>query len=83
MSRELTQAQSDAIEQIIDATSLASVLSAIESICELKRDHIEVSYGDADLAQHWHSAGYRVRKCAESKKVQHVSDESYRQQTGA
>ena len=77
----ITPEEEIALEKLIDARGLANVLYAIDSICEQKRDHIETSYGDANLAQHWHNAGYRVRQCADSKRVQYVTSDEYRAHT--
>lgn len=73
MARDLSEKEKTDIEIAIDNTSLAAVLLAIESICEQKRDHVEQTYHDANTAQPWHDAGYRIRRCAEGKRVQAVS----------
>lgn len=62
--------EQDTLEKLIDACGLQNVLYALDNICELKRDHIEVSYGDANLAQRWHSVGVALTKLANSAKLQ-------------
>ena len=56
MTRDLNQQEQDAIEAIIDGTSLKAVLEAISAICEEKADHIQANYNDPATARVWNEA---------------------------
>ena len=52
-----TKADSEILELMVDRVSLYEVLSMLEAICTEKADHIEITYGDKDLAAMWMKAG--------------------------
>lgn len=56
MSRDLTQAERDTLESLIDGAGLSPVLEALSLICDEKAEHIESSYGDKGLARQWRTA---------------------------
>lgn len=69
MIRDLTQQEQDAIEAIIDGTSLKAVLEVISAICAEKSDHIQASYNDPATARVWAGSGASVSGTARSVRV--------------
>lgn len=53
---ELTTAQRDALEALIDASTLGSVVAALSEIAAEKADHIRVNWQDAQAARPWERA---------------------------
>lgn len=41
------------LENMIDRTSIAAVLSALSGVCELKAEHIDTNWQDKHLASRW------------------------------
>ena len=65
---ELTKRQ--ALEQLIDTTTLHAVLAALEDICGEKADHLRTNWQDQATARLWERTARRiavaVRDAAES-----------------
>jgi hypothetical protein len=53
--RDLTPAESEALERLIDIAGVDSVLMAISEICGAKGDHIEENWQDRALARRWNT----------------------------
>lgn len=65
MSRSLNDKEMDSLEDLIDKTSLSSVLESIAVICQEKAQHIQESYGDDDdLVRAWDRASARIDQLA-------------------
>lgn len=58
--RELTQAERDGVERLIDSTGLAAVLAAVRDIANEKAEHIREAWQDASLARTWDAAGSAI-----------------------
>lgn len=54
---ELNQEQFEALEILINKTSLAEVLEAIGDICGEKANHIRENWQDEPMAKAWEKAG--------------------------
>jgi hypothetical protein len=63
----------EALELLIDATSLSDVLQQLSEICFEKADHISASYDDQALARKWQSASNRLCVIATKSWVEAVS----------
>ena len=65
--RDLTQAEIEQLERLIDKVSLQSVLMALSEICDLKSEHLAVRWGDKVMARRWATIcsriGCLVTKC--------------------
>ncbi|MGE0294710.1 MAG: hypothetical protein AB7P97_20355 [Hyphomonadaceae bacterium] len=62
--KNLTRADVDSIEAIMDRTSLFAVLESIVGICFDKSQHISENWQDKSLAREWERAGKVVDKAA-------------------
>ena len=65
MARELKQPEMDALEKLVDDTSLEDVLRALAYIADLKADHIAVSYSDTALSTAWEKASIACANAGE------------------
>lgn len=61
--KELTREQVTALEQMIDSTSLAAVMTALEVICDEKCDHLESNWQDPDSGKVWARAATKIAYC--------------------
>lgn len=61
---KLTPNQIVDLEGLIDLTSLAAVLTALEAICDGKAEHLQANWQDPNTAREWHLAARRLGKCA-------------------
>lgn len=57
MSRDLKQSEKDALEALMDACSVESVLNALSDLCEEKAEHVESNWQAKELAQRWRTLG--------------------------
>jgi hypothetical protein len=71
--RDLTSEEKTVLEQLIDRTSLETVLQNIGNICVEKAEHIRTNWQDDPLARLWQLAGMRADTCAGSSAVHRVS----------
>ena len=53
MDRDLTNAEIEALEKLIDKTDTGAVLRALSKICNDKADHLATNWQDYDTAQLW------------------------------
>lgn len=53
MSRDLTQAEREALEFLMDAAGVAPIMEALSEICGEKAEHIESAWQDRPLARRW------------------------------
>lgn len=57
-NRDLTYEERDALESLIDSTSVVAVMQALSEICGEKAEHIRTNWQDAKLAREWdHTCG--------------------------
>lgn len=61
---KLSQGQRDAIEAMIDKTSVHELLQAIAQICYAKADHIRDNWQDEVTAKCWERDAHRVERAA-------------------
>jgi hypothetical protein len=52
-NRDLTQAELDTLEALIDGAGIEAVLQGLSAICGLKADHIAANWQDTALAKRW------------------------------
>ena len=52
----------EALESLIDGNSLSAVLSALETVCGEKAEHVRCNWQDEPLALAWDDAGKRIGK---------------------
>ena len=69
----LTPNQNQALEALIDADDLRSVLEAIADICGAKAEHLRSSWQDPVAGSGWDRAARAVMRCAGSARVADVS----------
>lgn len=62
----LTQEQRHGLEDLIDATSLDGVLSAIADVAREKADHLRSVWQDNGMAVAWDRAAGRIEKTAQT-----------------
>lgn len=55
-NRDLTNAEKDALESMIDSANLQSVIMGLSEICGLKSEHILTMYNDKVTAKAWATA---------------------------
>lgn len=53
MSRDLTMAERDALEALLDRTSVSAVLAALADLCGEKAQHIAENWQDRPLYESW------------------------------
>lgn len=53
MKRQLTQADRDLLEAIVDRADLRAVIDGLCGICVAKVQHIETNWQDNELAKRW------------------------------
>jgi hypothetical protein len=75
MIRELSNAERDALETMVDNTSVQRVLEALAQVCQDKADHIRASNEreDAQLASDWACVGRQMDRTAGTSSVWKVS----------
>ena len=73
MSKTLSGAQEDLLEQFIDSTSLAHVLHTLADIASSKAEHIGANWQDNDLSRRWNQAAKAVNAVASSIAIGGVS----------
>ncbi len=71
--RAITKAEFEALEKLIDSTSLRTVLGNIGMICAEKSAHILENWQDERLASIWQAAADHVEKLAEKNVIRRVS----------
>ncbi len=54
----------DALEAMIDATSVSAVLEALAEVCSLKATHIAEAWGDYETATNWECAATSIDRVA-------------------
>ena len=69
----LTPDQSRALEALIDADDLKSVLETIADICGGKAEHLRANWQDPVAGSNWDRAARAVLRCAGSARVADVS----------
>jgi hypothetical protein len=52
-NRDLTQAELDTLEALIDSAGIEAVIQGLSEICGLKSDHITCTWQDTALAKRW------------------------------
>jgi len=52
------------VEELIDATSIEAIFSAMADICHEKAEHIQASYSDLTLARYWRKKGNKIEQYA-------------------
>jgi hypothetical protein len=52
----------EAIEKLVDTSSLLDIVAALELMCHEKADHIQASYQDSVLATHWRACAKALYK---------------------
>jgi hypothetical protein len=72
-NRDLTPAEQQQLELLVDATGVQAVLEALSTICGLKAEHIAENWQNASLARAWRSAEGRIAICSTSRDVAAVS----------
>lgn len=72
--KTLTEKQKTDLETLIDNTSLASVLDALNNICYEKADHINSLYSDQIESKLWKKAGNVCEKTSNNLSVKMVSN---------
>lgn len=60
---DVSQSDVDAIERIVDHSSVAKTLEALSAVCFLKAEHIDENWQDRSLASAWERAGKAVDSC--------------------
>jgi hypothetical protein len=71
-SRTLSQAQLDALENIIDHSSLEAVVDGLATIALQKAAHIEEAWQDRGLAREWRSASNYLEKVSHAVAIRRV-----------
>lgn len=61
--KELTREQMLTLEGLIDSTSLAAVMTALEVICGEKCDHLESAWQDRASGKVWAQAATKIAAC--------------------
>lgn len=61
--KELTREQLLTLEGLIDSTSLAAVMTALEVICGEKCDHLESNWQDRPASKEWARAAAKIASC--------------------
>lgn len=56
MSRDLTKAEKEALELLIDSASLQSVIMGLSEICGGKAEHVLTNWQDKATAREWSTA---------------------------
>ena len=69
MANVTTKNLQDALETLIDATSVTSVLEAIATVCALKADHIRASWQDNQTARVWDRTSQQIDRLADSQVI--------------
>jgi hypothetical protein len=64
MAHELTADQLEALEKLVDASTLATVLEALAEVCHEKAEHLRVNWQDSGMAVAWTRAGNRIQATA-------------------
>lgn len=60
----LTDQEKDALEAMLDRTSLATVLEGLSEVCDYKEAHVRSHWQDFHRARQWHRASCRLVKVA-------------------
>lgn len=60
---KLTPDQIVDLEGLIDLTSLAAVLTALEEICDGKAEHLQANWQDPNAAREWDRAARKLSTC--------------------
>jgi hypothetical protein len=71
--RHLSDRELDALEAMVDATSLGDVLASLSGIADAKSEHVLTNWQDRFLAMAWQKASKRVMAVATSIPVVDVS----------
>ncbi len=53
-----------AVEQLIDASSVAEVLEALEQVCWAKSEHLATNWQDMQTAKAWRGAALKLAAAA-------------------
>ena len=64
MKTSIDKTVADMIEECIDKTSLADVLTCMADICFEKSDHVKTNWQDIGLAKTWDKDGDKLLKIA-------------------
>ncbi len=54
----------EALENTVDQSSLAEVLSGLADVCQLKADHLRANWQDDVTARNWELSGKLIAKIA-------------------
>ena len=65
MSRNVTATERNALEALIDKTSLHQVLNAIAGICTDKGDHLRTNWQSLESAKVWERHGRLIEQRAD------------------
>lgn len=71
--RTITDGEKLALEALIDAVGLHSVLNAVAVTCNEKAEHVRSNWQDNVLALRWDRAGLRVGRVAGHQDVMRLS----------
>jgi hypothetical protein len=63
-NRDLTQAERDTLEALVDSANLGAVLEALVEICGEKAEHIRANWQDRETARVWDTGAGRVARAA-------------------
>jgi hypothetical protein len=74
MTKELTVAEHEAIEALIDRYNLAAVLEAVADVCEDKAQHIRENWQDEPTSRLWQYASRKVQATAVTFPIKDVSE---------
>lgn len=72
-NRDLTDAEKQQLEMLLDATSLNAVMQALSEVCGAKAEHIESNWQDKPLARDWRTAEGFIGVHATAKQVMRIS----------
>lgn len=74
MRDRLTEYQMYNLEKLIDSTSMAAVINALDTIAHEKAMHIRgVWHEDGELARQWDHVGFALSRVHENANIQKVS----------
>ena len=62
----------DAIERMIDVSSLEAILRALVEICDEKAEHIRANWQDVETARTWERCANKILVAAEEAKDERV-----------
>jgi hypothetical protein len=59
----------EALETLVDKTSVSFVLEALAQICAEKGEHINANWQDGVLARIWQRAGVRIQTLSDKMRI--------------